>query len=267
MGKGLAFWFVGLAVGSLALAETAKVELQGQIEVIRADASRQSYQRAGGSPITLLLEPKDQVCLRQGSARLTYGVKVFSLNTATPCFQVVPSPSRLQTLYKACQDIGVCKRQAAEVFAKDAKTKGDLSLEAPALYLPGDYNLPSLSLPIAGGSLPKTLRLLDSSAGELYRQEIGKEAPFVLPAEQLRKAEQIEVRSASGTLLYRARVLRVSFDAPTGAKSLRERALVLFATGVVNYAPAAYSYLLAAGETELAGVLEPQIRAVFKGGK
>lgn len=266
MAKGLAL-LLGLTLWGLALAETAKLELQGRVEVIRADQSKQSYQRNGGSPISLLLEPKDQVCLKQGKAKLTYGVKVFTLDAGSPCFQVVPSPAMLDTLYKICQDIGVCKKQAAEVFAKDALAKGDLIREPPALYMPKDYSLSSLSLPISGEPFPKVLRLLDSGGKELYRQEIAKESPFVLPTEQLRKADRVEVRSGSASVLYTAKVLWVSFDSSTGAKNPHEQALMLLATETVNYAPAAYSYLLAAGEIELAGALEPQIRAVFKGGK
>ncbi|WP_169307860.1 hypothetical protein [Allomeiothermus silvanus] len=45
----------------------------------------------------------------------------------------------------------------------------------------------------------------------------------------------------------------------------KERALRLFMTQDVRYAPLAYSYLLAAGESELASVVEARIRAEFKG--
>lgn len=253
-----------LGLAGLAWAQTAKLELNGQAQLLRANKVT-VYARSGGSPLTLGLEPGDRVCLTKGNGELSFGLRKYSLSAAGPaCFEVARPPSVWQTMLETCRDLGVCKKQAQTVFAKEARGKGGLSEEPPTLDVPTTYMLPSLSLPIESNSLPKTLSLFDPVGQELYQQELGSDTAFTLPMDKVRKAVRLEVRSGSGRLLYGGRIQQVIVDLGS-ATNPREQALQLFSTRSLGYAPAAYSYLLAARERELAAVVEAQIRAEFKG--
>ncbi|MBI5812117.1 MAG: hypothetical protein HZB27_05815 [Meiothermus silvanus] len=249
-----------LSLSSLSLAEPAKIELQGRLLLERADKTEQTYARSGGSPLTISLEAGDRVCVTQGQAKLTYGVRVYTLQPAsTACFEVARPVSAWQSFVQACQDIGVCKKEAEAAFAKQAKSRGPGDVPAPALYLTVDYALASLSLPIAG----QTVRLLNIKNQEIYRAE-AQTGSFEIPTEKLKTAQRLEVRDDAQTVIYSAPVMWVSMESDIGTTP-KERALGLFMTQDVRYAPLAYSYLLAAGESELASVVEARIRAEFKG--
>jgi hypothetical protein len=249
-----------LSLSSLSLAEPAKIELEGRLLLERADKTEQTYSRSGGSPLTVSLEAGDRVCVTQGRAKLTYGVRVYTLQPAsTACFEVARPVSAWQSFVKACQDIGVCKKEAEAAFAKQAKSRGLGGATAPTLYLTADYALASLKLPVAG----QTLRLLNINNQEIYRAEAGT-GFFEIPTEKLKTAQRLEVLDGAQAVIYSAPVMWVTLESDTGATP-KERALGLFMAQDVRYAPVAYSYLLAAGESELASVVEAQIRAEFKG--
>lgn len=247
-----------MAVLGLALGAEVKLELNGKARIERKGGVAQTYERAGGSPLTLDLQPGDRLCVERGEARLTYGVRVYNLGAATACFQLAPSPSLWQRLTEACKDVGICKDEAARAFAKPATSRGDA--DAPALYLPTDYALPELRLPVAGG---RRVRLLGAGGEELFSQEAATGA-FTLPTGALRFAQRLEV-AGTGGVVYAAPVVWVALEADGIAQRPREQGLRLLLSEQVGFAPAAYSYLLAAGERELAAAIEAHVRAAFRG--
>jgi hypothetical protein len=255
-----------VAIGSLSLAALAKVELEGKLLLERADKTQQSYTRSGGSPLSLSLEPGDRACVIQGRARLTYGNRVFALQAPKACFEVARSRSFWEKLVQACQDVGVCQREAETAFAKPARSRGEFG-GAPVLYVPEFFDLPTLRLPIAGGRYPKVLKLLDAKGQEIYREEIARkdlEGAYSLPVEKLKLASKVQVKSTDNAFFYEAPVMWVQGDWPS-LPTLRERGLSLFLSQSLSYAPAAYSYFLASGDTQLAQTLEQSIRASFVG--
>lgn len=250
-----------LVWGSLGLAEPARLELSGRARLVRADQSLQTYNRSGGPALALNLAAGDRLCITEGQGRLLYGVKVFVLEArGAACFEVARPKSFWQNLVASCQDIGVCKKQAEVAFIKEAKSRNPAG-NAPALYLPTDYSLGTLTLTVANG---QTLRLLNG-ASELQKVEAQGDGVFTIATEALRKTERIEIVNRSGLVVYAAPVHRVSFASEVAANTPLEAALALWLTGEIGYAPAAYSYLLAAGENELTPILETQIRREFLG--
>lgn len=242
----------------LALAVQVRLELNGRVRLERRGSVEQILERAGGNPLTLDLQPGDRLCVERGEARLTYGVRVYTLGAATACFQLADSPSLWQRLVEVCKDVGICKDQAARAFAKRVTSRGDGGV--PALYLPTDYSLPELHLPIANG---QRLRLLGAGGEELFSQQVAS-GLFTLPTGALRFARRLEV-SGPGGVVYAAPVVWVALEVDDIPQRPREQGLRLMLSEQIAFAPAAYSYLLAAGEGELAGVLEAQIRAAFSG--
>lgn len=246
---------------SLALAEPARLELSGKARLLRADQSVQTYTRSSGPALLLNLEAGDRLCLTEGKGRLLYGVRAFALEAGgMACFEVARPRSFWQNLVASCQDIGVCKKQAEVAFIKEAKSRNPAG-SAPILYLPTDYSLDTLILTVAGG---QTLRLLNG-ASELQKLEARGVGIFTIATETLRKTERLEVQSRSGLLVYAAPVYWVGFASEVAANTPLEAALALWLTGEIGYAPAAYSYLLAAGASELASILEAQIRRELRG--
>jgi curli biogenesis system outer membrane secretion channel CsgG len=188
-------------------------------------------------------------------------VRAFALEArGTACFEVARPRSFWQNLVASCQDIGVCKKQAEVAFIKEAKSR-NLAGSAPILYLPTDYSLDTLTLTVADG---QTLRLLNG-ASELQKVEAQGDGVFAIATEALRKTGRLEVLSRSGLVVYAAPVQWVSFASEVAANTPLEAALALWLTSEIGYAPAAYSYLLAAGASELAPILEAQIRREFRG--
>lgn len=244
----------------VALAQPAKLELNGKAKIERSDKTEQSYSRSGGTALTLNLGPGDRICVTEGNGKLIYGVKAYALQSpGTACFEVARPKSLWQNLVQSCQDIGVCKKEAEKAFVKEAKSRG-LGGETPLLYLPGDFSLPALKLTIAGG---QTLRLLDAKGKEIQRLE-APDGTFSIPVESLKNAARLEVQNQSGVAVYGAPLRWVNIEGQ-GASGPREQALALWLSQNISYAPAAYSYLLAAGDSELAQTLEAQIRAEFRG--
>lgn len=257
----LSAWIL-IGLGSLALAGPARLELGGKAQVTRSDGSTQSYNRSGGVTLNLNLEAGDRVCVLEGKGQLSYGVKVYTLSpSGTSCFEVARPKSFWDSLVASCQDIGVCKKEAEKAFVKEAKSRGAEG-SVPVLYLPADYRLPTLSLPISGG---ESLRLLSASGKEILTLRSEAQGAFVLPTERLRGASRLEVRNPSGVVLYAAPIRWVRLEGQAAPDSLYEAALFLWLTQEVSYAPAAYSYLVAGGNLELAQTLEAQIRSEFKG--
>jgi|UniRef100_A0A7C3DLA0 hypothetical protein len=255
--------FVGIVLVfcSLALAGPARLELSGKARLLRTDQSVQTYTRNGGPALLLNLEAGDRLCLTEGKGRLLYGVRAFALEArGTACFEVARPRSFWQNLVASCQDIGVCKKQAEVAFIKEAKSR-NLAGSAPILYLPTDYSLDTLTLTVTDG---QTLRLLNG-ASELQKVEAQGVGVFTIATELLRKTGRLEVQSRSGLVVYAAPVYWVSFASEIAANAPLEAALALWLTSEIGYAPAAYSYLLAAGASELATILEAQIRREFRG--
>lgn len=242
----------------LGLAVQVRLELNGRARLERRGSVEQTFERAGGNPLTLELQPGDRLCVERGVARLTYGVRVYTLGAATACFQLADSPNLWQRLLEACKDVGICKDQAARAFARRVTSRGEGAV--PALYLPTDYSLPELRLPIAGG---QRLRLLGAGGEELFDQQAA-EGLFTLPTGALRFAQRLEVSSASGPV-YVAPVVWVALEADDIPQRPREQGLRLMLSEQIGFAPAAYSYLLAAGERDLAAAIEAQIRKEFSG--
>jgi hypothetical protein len=254
----LAIGFQLLAVG---LAAPAKLELDGKAKLERSDKSVQQYNRAGGTALTFGLEPGDRLCVIEGKGKLTFGVRNYSLGAAqTACFEVAKPKSFWTSLVQSCQDLGTCKKEAEKAFAKEAKSKGETSATAPDLYISTDFALSNLRLPVSG----KTARLLDAGNKELLSLEASGDT-FDIPADKLKAARRIEVKNASGVVVYTAKVLWVSVDSEATPSTPREIALALMTTGNLSYAPAVYSYLVEAGEADLAGVVKEQIQAEFRG--
>ncbi|MDX2007379.1 MAG: hypothetical protein SFU83_19250 [Meiothermus sp.] len=244
----------------MGLAQRATLELNGRATLQRADQSVQNYNRAGTPALNLTLAAGDRLCVTQGSGKLTFGVKNFALEAGkAACFEVAKPKSFWDSLVASCQDIGVCKQQAQAAFVREAKSR-DLEGGVPYLFLPADYALTSLTLTVAAG---RTLRLLGEGNKELARLE-GSEK-FAVPTEQLRGAARVEVRNASDVVVYSSPLRWVNFASDVTANNPKEAALALWTTGDVSYAPAAYSYLLAAGDAELAALIETQVRREFRG--
>ncbi|WP_337871519.1 hypothetical protein [Meiothermus sp.] len=255
--------FVGIVLVfcSLALAEPARLELSGKARLLRPDQTMQTYTRSGGPALLLNLEAGDRLCVTEGQGRLLYGVRAFALEArGAACFEVARPKSFWQNLVASCQDIGVCKKQAEVSFIKEAKSRNPAG-NAPTLYLPTDYRLGALTLTVASG---QTLRLLNG-ASELQKVEAQGDGVFTIATEVLRKTGHLEVLSRSGLVVYAAPVQWVSFASEVAASTPFEAALALWLTSEIGYAPAAYSYLLAAGASELAPILEAQIRREFRG--
>lgn len=251
-----------LLIVPLALAGQARLELEGKAQVIRSDGSAQSYNRSGGVALNLNLEVGDRLCVIEGKGRLSYGVKAYTLTSpGASCFEVAKPKSFWDNLVASCQDIGVCKKEAEKAFAKEAKSRGAEGSTSP-LYLPADYSLPSLSLPIAGG---QRLRLMNASGKELLTLDSDTGGLFVLPTDKLKVASRVEVQNGSGVTVYAAPVRWVRLESEVAPANPHEAALSLWLTQNLGYAPAAYSYLLASGDSDLAKTLETQIRAEFKG--
>lgn len=249
----------GAVLGSLALAQQGTLELSGKASLVRSDQSTQNYTRSGGGPLNLSLGPGDRLCVTEGKGKLIMGVRAFALEaTHTACFEVAKPKSFWDNLVSSCQDIGVCKKKAEQAFVKEAKSR-DLIGNVPVLFIPSNYTLPSLTLTINGGQV---LRLLDASNKEVGRLE--GNSSFEVPLALLQKASRIEVLTASEGVVYAAPLRFVAFDSEAAATP-KDSALQLWVTQNISYAPAAYSYLLASGDSELAKVLETQIRAEFKG--
>ncbi|GIW26360.1 hypothetical protein [Meiothermus sp.] len=248
-----------VALGSLGLAEQARLELSGKARLERPDQTLQTYTRSGGPALVLNLGAGDRLCVTEGKGRLLYGVRAFTLEArGTACFEVARPRSLWQNLVASCQDIGVCKKQAEVAFIKEAKSRGPEG-NAPVLLIPTDYRLETLTLAVAG----QTLRLLEGPQ-ELALIEASSEG-FAVPSPMLRKATRLEVSNRSGVVVYAAPVRFVQFASEVTVESPLEAALALWLTGHIGYAPAAYSYLRSAGHTELAGILAAQIRQEFRG--
>ncbi len=249
-----------LGLGSLALAQQTSLELSGKASLVRSDQTTQSYTRSGGGALNLNLSPGDRLCVTEGKGKLVMGVRAFALEAGrTACFEVAKPKSFWDNLVASCQDIGVCKKQAEQAFVKEAKSR-DLIGNVPILFVPSNYSLPDLTLTVNGGQV---LRLLDASNKEVGRLE-AKDS-FTVPLAQLQKAVRLEVLTASEGVIYAAPLRFVAFDSEVSVNNPKESALQLWVTQNISYAPAAYSYLLASGDNELAKVLETQIRAEFKG--
>ena len=255
----IAFVLAALLLGS-AQAQQARLELNGRAILQRTDQTTQSYNREGGTALNLTLAAGDRLCVTQGAGKLAFGVKNFSLEAGkAACFEVAKPRSFWNSLVSSCQDIGVCKQQAQAAFVREAKSR-DLEGNVPFLFLPVDYNLPNLTLSVNSG---QTLRLLGADNRELAKLE-GRET-FQIPLDQLRQAVRLEVRNAAEVVVYSSPIRWVNFSGDINASNPRDAALALWTTNNVSYAPAAYSYLLAAGDTELAAVIVQQIRLEFRG--
>jgi hypothetical protein len=247
-------------LGTHGFAQQARLELNGRATLQRADQTVQSYNRTGGPTLSLNLAAGDRLCVTQGSGKLAFGVKNFSLEAGkAACFEVAKPRSFWDSLVASCQDIGVCKQQAQAAFVREAKSR-DLEGGVPYLFVPADYALPNLTFTVANG---RTLRLLGEGNRELARLE-GTEK-FVVTIEQLRGAARVEVRNSSDVVLYSSPLRWVNFASDVTANNPKEAALALWTTNDVSYAPAAYSYLLAAGDTELAALIEAQVKREFRG--
>lgn len=211
---------------------------------------------------TVALKPGDQVCVQQGKLEVLRGPNKTKQVLATgQCLQVTgrSDAASVATFVQAL----VNNPRTADT--QNAQSRGDDVLTGPAIHLPNDYALETVLLPISGRPNPKTLKLFDAAGKVIFTATRDEDsAVFELPTAKLRVARKLEVMNAQSQVLYAGAVYQVSFS--SAPKNNQEAALRLLATGQVEYAPIAYSYLVKLGDVEGAKTLEEQIRLSFTGG-
>lgn len=238
---------VGRADEAAELRPEGKVRVQFKGEVREAD-----------TPLTLSLAPGDQLCVLQGRARLV--LKDERRLGPGECFQVPAPRSVVQSFAQFVQGLFARPRSAT---ATTLQSRGGECEQAPAVHLPRSFALPELLVPASGRPNPKTLKLLDAAGEEVYRLESGEDrAVFAVPGEALAKASRLQILNSRGQVLYAGDIFRVEFAEPL-PQDPREAAMTLLATGLTDYAHAAYSLLVSAGAAQEAKSLEEQIRVSF----
>jgi hypothetical protein len=233
-----------------------KLELSGKVNLVRSGQVLHSYERQGGSAIPIEAQPGDRFCLEGGQARILYGPRAFTLSASSGCFQLAQPAGNWERLVETCRDIKACKARSKQYCQKMAGSKG--TGDATPLYLPTDFSLPSLTLPSLGAQV---LRLLDAEGQEVLRQQ-PTDSLFRIPRDRLRFARRLELKKGEITVLS-TEVVWVVLETDAIPQNPKAQGLRLFLSGELGFAPAAYSYLLAAGEQELALELREHIRIGF----
>ena len=232
---------------SLAQAIQVRIELSGKARLERTNGTVQEA-RSG----SLDLEPGDRLCVLEGTARVTSGVRRYTLGANTnPCFAVARPPSYWSSLSQTCKDIGACKKEAEKLMAISASSKTNPSAQV-SLLIPSKYPLPLLHLPVAQGQI---LRLFDAKDQLVYIEEASAGAVFLIPVNRLRQAKRLEVRSSAQAVVYAATVQWLELDLEFSSE-LRDQGLQTLIAQQPGLLAAAFSYLQVAGETELAQTLK-----------
>lgn len=248
---------LGVLLGGLALADEA-IELRpdGPIKVqFRGKVTETD------KPLTLALAAKDQLCLLGGQARVvrSQAREERSLRQGE-CFQASAPRSIGQSFVQFVQGIFGQPRTAT---ATALQSRGGECEKAPAIHIPKNFPLPELLVPASGRPNPKSLKLFDAAGQELLSLESPDDrAIFTVPAKALAQASRVQILNSRGESLYVGDIFRVEFAEALPAEP-GEAALALMATGIPDYAHAAYSYLVKAGKTEEAKALESEIRTGF----
>ncbi len=259
--KRVLFALTALALSGIALAdEVAELRPTGATVI--------SFR---GKPVTIKktttvsLKAGDQICVTSGKLDLLRGLskQKYTLE-AGRCLQVSPPTNDGQSVMTFVQSLvnnpKTFDNQAAMSRGDDCK-----DCAGPALQIPKDFALRELLLPISGRPNPKTLRVLDAKGNVLFSSNSSAdEAVFAIPTAKLLKSSRLEVKNASGEVLYGASIFISDFGGKTPT-SPTEAARRLLATGIAGYAPAAYSYLVKAGSTDERTQLETFIRTNFVG--
>jgi hypothetical protein len=236
--------------------ETAELRPTGKT-VITYRAKRIELKK----PATVALQPGDQLCVMTGKLEVRRSNSKLALE-AGKCLQVAPprndGESVLGFVKSLVNNPKSYDTQAAQ--SRDPNAGGP----APALNVPQNYALATLSLPISGRPNPKVLKLLDAGGKTIFTQTNNNdESVFQIPNVTLKKARRLEVRGADKKVLYAASVFLVEFaNLPSDPLEAAKR---LLETRSIEYAPAAYSLLLKAGSNAEAIELEAHIRSTFAG--
>ncbi len=216
-------------------------------------------------PTTVSLRAGDQLCVSSGKLEVLRGIskQKYTLEKGR-CLQVSPPANDGQSVMTFVQSLvnnpKTFDNQGAMSRGGDCK-----ECTGPSLQVPKDFALPELLLPMSGRPNPKTLKLMDAKGAVLFSSSLSDdEAVFALPTAKLLKSSRLEVRNASGEVLYAASVFVADFGgkAPVDPTQAARR---LLATGIAGYAPAAYSYLVKAGSSDERTQLEGFIRSNFIG--
>lgn len=238
---------LGVADEAAELWPEGKVKVQFKGEVRETD-----------TPLTLSLAPGDQLCVLQGRARLVR--KEERRLGPGECFQVPAPRSVVQSFTEFVRGLFARPRSATATILQ---SRGGECEQAPAVHLPLGFALPQLLVPASGRPNPKTLKLLDAAGAEVYRLESSEDrAVFAVPGEALAKASRLQILNSRDQVLYAGDIFRVEF-AEALPQDPREAAVALLATGLTDYAHAAYSYLVRAGASQEAKALEEGIRVNF----
>ena len=236
--------------------ETAELRPTGKT-VITYRAKRIELKK----PATVALQPGDQLCVMTGKLEVRRINSKLALE-AGKCLQVAPPRNDGESVLGFVKSL-VNNPKSYDTQAAQSRDVNVVA-PAPALNVPRNYSLPTLSLPISGRPNPKVLKLLDVTGKTLLTLENkDDESVFEIPSAVLQKARKLEVRGADKKILYSASVFQVEFaNLPSDPLEAAKR---LLETRSVEYAPAAYSLLLKAGSGAGASELESHIRATFVG--
>ena len=236
--------------------ETAELRPTGKT-VITYRAKRIELKK----PATIALQPGDQLCVMTGKLEVRRGNSKLALE-AGKCLQVAPPRNDGESVLGFVKSL-VNNPKSYDTQAAQSRDVNVVA-PAPALNVPRNYALATLSLPISGRPNPKVLKLLDMTGKTLLTLENKDDASvFEIPSAKLQKARKLEVRGADNKILYSASVFQVEFvNLPSDPLEAAKR---LLETRNVEYAPAAYSLLLKAGSGAGASELESHIRATFVG--
>jgi hypothetical protein len=236
--------------------ETAELRPTGKT-VITYRAKRIELKK----PATVALQPGDQLCVMTGKLEVRRSSNKLMLE-AGKCLQVAPPRSDGESVLGFVKSL-VNNPKSYDTQAAQSRDVNAIT-PAPALNIPRNFALTTLSLPISGRPNPKVLRLLDVTGKTLLTLENkDDESVFEIPSAMLQKARKLEVRGADKKILYSASVFQVEFaNLPSDPLEAAKR---LLETRSVEYAPAAYSLLLKAGSSPEASELEAHIRSTFVG--
>lgn len=253
----LAIATVSAFLPMIALAdETAELRPTGKT-VITYRAKRIELKK----PATVALQPGDQLCVMTGKLEVRRSNNKLMLE-AGKCLQVAPPRNDGESV------LGFVKSLVNNPKSYDTQAAQSRDINAagmvPALHVPQNYALTTLSLPISGRPNPKVLKLLDAAGKAILTLSNNEdESTFEIPSVSLKKARRLEVRGADKEVLYAANVFTVEFaNLPNDPLEAAKR---LLETRSIEYAPAAYSLLLKAGSVDEASELEVHILFTFVG--
>jgi hypothetical protein len=255
------------AAATRADGDSLTVEVRGQVTISQG-ASQRTVKTADVARVDLALT--ERVCLDTGAATVTYthggAVQSRTLAQRDDCFQLAPRRSLRQSLTRLLTGF----ISSLDAIPFPAMSRGGPCAEACAplgLALPEDYALPDLQFPASGRPNPKTLVLEDASGAVIFRERSSDDqATFSIPIAALRAARGVAVLDGRNGRLFAGPVRQVRLEtAEAGSGDPSQEAGRLLALGALDFGPAIYSYLRAAGRHEEAGQLEARLRALYRG--